>query len=564
MNPFQRARNRALEVRERLRPGHEDEALSAKELLSAVEGTLGLALMSVAPSYPELGGGSAVLKREQKTIYVSSNFDEWGDEFCGLVSHELGHWFLDPTQAAKTIADIKTVLGGEGTPAVVKVEAYGARERQELQANVFARELLLPRRIAGKLAIGGKGAHAIATALGIPLEFGRQQMLDGLLLPEGSKAEAILKPASADQRKAATAREQFANVVAGPGTGKTSTLIHRIKYLAEEQGVDPSEILALTFTNKAALELVERLRSAGIANAANIWAGTFHAFGLEFLRKCHQRFGLDADLNVADKLHSVSALVAALSQLQLKYYLRVQDPYDWLGPVITGISRLKEELVSPAEYRKHILEHKADDEELQRRRVDVAHLYDAHEAALAERSVVDFVDLIAKPAIAIKADRVPFSEFIDRFKYVLVDEYQDVTQAMVEFLRQLAYKKSLWVVGDVRQAIHHWRGASLKSLLKFDSEFKAHAGGKKIGKYPLAYNRRSHAEILNLVQEVGRRHVLQAELPLDEMTATTHVGTMWSWSCPSLTDGFELGVQAVLSLARSRDSSKREIAGPLR
>lgn len=521
MNPFQRARNRALEIRERLCPGHGDEAPSANELLSAVEGTLGLALMSVAPSYPELGTGSAVLKREQRTIYVNSNFDEWGDEFCGLVAHELGHWFLDPAQSAKTVADIKTVLGGEGSPAVVKVEAYGARERQELQANVFARELLLPRRIAGKLALGGKGAYVIATALGIPLEFVRQQMLDGLLLPpEASEAEAILKPASSDQRKAATAKEQFANVVAGPGTGKTSTLIHRIKYLVEEEGVGPSEILALTFTNKAALELVERLRSAGIANAANIWAGTFHAFGLEFLRKYHQRFGLDADLNVADKLYSVSALVAALPQLQLKYYLRVQDPYDWLGPVITAITRLKEELVSPGEYRKYILEHKADDEELQRRREDLAHLYEAHGTALAKKGVVDFVDLIAKPATAIKVDRVPFSEFIEKFKYVLVDEYQDVTHAMVEFLRQLAYKKSLWVVGDVRQAIHHWRGASLKSLLKFDSEFKAHAGGKRIGKYPLTHNRRSHAEILNLVTEVGRRHVLQAELPLDEMTST--------------------------------------------
>ena len=520
MNPFQRARDEAQIARERLHPGQGDEPVVAKELLTALEDTLGLALMPVAPSYPELGGGSAVLKRDQKTIYVSNDFVEWGDKFCGLVAHELGHWFLDPTHAAKTIADIKTVLGGEGSPAIIKVEAYGARERQELQANVFARELLLPRRLAGKLALGGKGAYAVANDLGIPLEFVRQQMLDGLLLPERDEAEATLKQASPDQEKAAKAPEQFANVVAGPGTGKTSTLIHRLKYLVEEKGVAPNELLVLTFTNKAALELVERLRSAGIANAADIWAGTFHAFGLEFLRKYHHRFGLDADLNVADKMYSVSALVAALPQLQLKYHLRVQDPYDWLGSVMTGITRLKEELVSPAAYRKHILEHKANDEELQHRREDIATLFEAHEAVLAKRKVVDFVDLIAKPALTIAADRVPFSEFIDRFKYVLVDEYQDVTHAMVELLRQLAYKKSLWVVGDVRQAIHHWRGASLKSMLKFDSEFKLHAGGKMIGRYPLEYNRRSRSEILNLIQEVGCRHVLQADLPLDDMAAT--------------------------------------------
>lgn len=98
---------------------------------------------------------------------------------------------------------------------------------------------------------------------------------------------------------------------------------------------------------------------------------------------------------------------------------------------------------------------------------------------------MDFVDLIAKPALALKEDRTPFTELADRFQYILVDEYQDVTQAMVELLRQLAQKaKSIWVVGDVRQAIHHWRGASLKSLLKFDAEFKAHAGGTKIQRYP--------------------------------------------------------------------------------
>ncbi|MFD2274592.1 UvrD-helicase domain-containing protein [Undibacterium arcticum] len=85
---------------------------------------------------------------------------------------------------------------------------------------------------------------------------------------------------------------------------------------------------------------------------------------------------------------------------------------------------------------------------------------------LVERRTVDFVDLIAKPAVALKADRTPFAEVADQFQYVMVDEYQDVTQAMVEMLRQISHKKSIWVVGDVRQAIHHWRGASLKSLFE--------------------------------------------------------------------------------------------------
>ncbi|WP_174994502.1 UvrD-helicase domain-containing protein [Burkholderia arboris] len=520
MNPFQRARNEARATRERLAPGQADTAIPAKDLLGAIEDELGLAIEPVEPSYPDLGEGSAVLQREQLFIYVSNEVPLWSDVFCGLVAHELGHWFLDATKAPITVAHLKTLFGSDGSPAVMKVEAYGARERQELQANVYARELLLPRDLARKLALSGVGPSSVARDLGIPLEFARQQMLDALLLPDTESAASALNPPSPDQLAAARAEERAANVVAGPGTGKTSTLIHRVKYLVEEKKVDPSQILVLTFTNKAAFELVERLRGAGIDRAADIWAGTFHAFGLEFLRKFHQRFKLEPDLHVADRLTSMTMLVAGLPQLSLSYYLRVEDPYDWLSTVIEGIKRLKEELVSPEEYREYITENPAEDAELQRRREDVATLFEAHEGLLAQGRTVDFVDLIAKPALALKADRTPFTELADRFQYILVDEYQDVTHAMVELLRQLAQKaKSIWVVGDVRQAIHHWRGASLKSLLKFDAEFKAHAGGTKIQRYPLDTNRRSAREILDLVQEVGRQHKLETSMPLDPMSA---------------------------------------------
>ena len=521
MNPFQRARDEALATRERLAPGNASDALTAKALLGAVENQLNLGIESVEPTYPDLGQGNAVLQREQRFIYVSKDVEPWSEEYCGLVAHEIGHWFLDASKQQSTVAHLRTLFGGDGSPAVLKVEAYGARERQELQANVFARELLLPRFVARKLALNGVGPARAAKDLGIPLEFVRQQMLDALLLPNTEAATSTLHPPSPDQLAAAHANERAANVVAGPGTGKTSTLVHRVKYLVEEKGVDPSRILVLTFTNKAAFELVERLRIAGIDRAADVWAGTFHAFGLEFLRKYHQLFKLESDLQVADKLTSLTTLVAGLPQLSLNYYLRVEEPYDWLGPVLEGIRRLKEELVSPEDYRQFVEGNPAkDDEELQRRRLDVATLYEAHEGLLAVRRTVDFVDLIAKPALALKKDSTPYSELADRFQHILVDEYQDVTQAMVEMLRQLAKKaESLWVVGDVRQAIHHWRGASLKSLLKFDTEFKAHAGGTKIQRYALDTNRRSHHEILELVQEVGRQHKLESSLKLDKMSA---------------------------------------------
>lgn len=520
MNPFQRARNEALAIRAKLDPLHAHTPISAKDLLQKVESVLNIAIESVPPTYPDLGSGTAVLQRDQLFIYVSSEVDKWGADFCGLVAHELGHYFLDATKPATTVTHLSTLLGSAGSPAVLKVEAYGARERQELQANVFARELLLPRDVARQYALAGKGPADAATELGIPLEFVRQQMLDGLLLPDSTESTSPLSKPSSDQLAAARAEERAANVVAGPGTGKTTTLIHRVKYLVEEKKVHPSQILVLTFTNKAALELVERLRSAGIADASNIWAGTFHSFGLEFLRKYHQYFELDPDLQVSDAMGSMTNLVKALPRVELGHFLRLEDPYDWLGPVGDSITRLKEEMVSPVAYKRFVESNAVEDEELQQKRLDVASLFEMHETLLKERRTVDFVDLISKPAIALKGNRTPFVELVDRFQYVLVDEYQDVTQAMVELLRQLAYKKHIWVVGDVRQAIHHWRGASLKSLQKFDVEFKTHAAGTSIQRYPLSYNRRSSQEIVDLTQQIGRDHALESTLRLDEVVAT--------------------------------------------
>jgi superfamily I DNA/RNA helicase len=519
MNLFQRARDEAHTTRAKLAPGLAHTAISARDLVRKIESILNIAIEQVAPTYADLGGGSAVLQREQQFIYVSTSVDEWGDEFCGLVAHELGHFFLDSSKPPFTVAHLSKLFGTEGSPGVMKVESYGARERQELQANVYARELLLPRDVARQLAFAGKGPTEIAKLLGVPREFVRQQMLDALLLPEAPATSISLSAPSPDQLAAAMAAERAANVVAGPGTGKTTTLIHRVKYLVEVKEIPPSEIIVLTFSNKAASELVERLRSAGIKNAADIWAGTFHSFGLEFLRKYHQHFGLDADLHVSDLLSSMTMLVAGLPRVSLIYFLRLEDPYIWLAPVIEGIKRLKEELVTPAAYRNFVANHPVQDLELQRKRCDVVTLYELHEAMLAERKTVDFVDLIAKPAVALKTDRTPFKEIADRFQHVLVDEYQDVTQVMVEMLRQLAHKKFIWVVGDVRQAIHHWRGASLKSLLKFDTVFKAHAGGTKIQRYPLINNRRSSQEIVDLTQHVGRIHMLESAMPLDEVAA---------------------------------------------
>lgn len=524
MNPFQRAREEAIELRTKLLGERSGEVVHVSDFLTPdpVEKTLDLGIAYVPKGAAELGDADAIFRRSENYVYVRDDVST--AEKAYLVAHELGHYVLGEGQEETTIASLKSLVAGQGPPAVITVEAYGARERQELRANVFARELQLPRAVASKLYVAGVGPRKVAADYGIHLEVVRQQMLDAVMLPSVvAPTDTKVPPTpSPDQIKAIKAAERFVNVVAGPGSGKTTTLVLRVRYLIEELGVDPGHILVLTFTNKAAFELVERLRDAGIARATDVWAGTFHAFGLEFLRKYHQCFDLESDLVVADKLNVITLMNRELPTLGLKYYKRVQDPYEWLPNVVAGIKRLKEEMVTPEDYRKSLPDLPASSEDVRLQREDVATLYECHERVLKYEKLVDFVDLVSKPAKALKDDRPQYGELADKFQYVLVDEYQDVTFAMVELIRQLAKNaKSLWVVGDVRQAIHHWRGASVHSLFRFDQTFKAQNSSASIRTYSLEFNRRSSAEILEVVQQVGRRHVLESTpLKLADTTAS--------------------------------------------
>jgi Zn-dependent peptidase ImmA (M78 family) len=303
LNPFQRAREEALELRNKLLRKRSCEAVHVKDFLTPdiIERKLELGIAFVPQGSTDLGGADAILRRSENYIYVRN--DVSNSEKTYLIAHELGHFVQGEGQEETSISSLKSLVAAEGSPGVIKVEAYGARERQELRANVFARELLLPRSVARDLYAAGVGPRKVATDFGIHLEIVRQQMLDAVLLPVLATANEMkaLPAPSPDQDKAIRATERFVNVVAGPGSGKTTTLVHRVRYLIQEQNVDPSHLLVLTFTNKAAFELTERLRAAGIPRASDVWAGTFHAFGLEFLRKYHQCFGLENDVIVADK-----------------------------------------------------------------------------------------------------------------------------------------------------------------------------------------------------------------------------------------------------------------------
>lgn len=524
MIPFVRARQAANELRERLFPGRAGDAFLSNGLVAAATEAEDLLVDPLNPEDISLGGADALLVRQLRQILVRN--DVSGAEQAFLVSHEIGHWLLhlEEHEGCHKVVEASFSPDKSETFGAQKVDAYGARERAELQANVFAREFLLPRGSARILFLNGKKARAIAKQLDLPLELVRQQLLDGLLLPsrntEEEAPEQSITPTK-QQQDAAASEAKVSLIVAGPGTGKTTTLLLRIQYLLA-LGVPASEILVLTFSNRAARELVDRLKLLGISNCHEIWIGTFHAFGLEFLRKNHEQFGLEPNFGVADKLAQITLIEPHIHDVALKAFSPIGDPLDWLADVIKTIQRAKDELVGPAEFYAAVRSEKAStDQKLQAKRKDVAALYVRYEIEKKRGGrLADLGDLVMLPALALQNDRAKFEASVGRFKHILVDEYQDVNRASAELIKALTKNAiSLWVVGDPRQAIYRFRGASMRNIVRFGNDFPNYV------EFKLSENRRSFEEVVRLFEHTGRHdHPLQLDLPLHDVTAVRGSG----------------------------------------
>lgn len=521
MSPFHRARQAAVQLRQGLFGTKACEGLCSEKVIEAVAAESGedFDIALVHPSDASLGTAHAVLLRELRQIIVRNDVSHADRAF--LIAHEFGHWKLHPADHGSCHKLIDVSLKPEDTDAfgTQKVEAYGARERAELQANIFAREFLLPRETAKVLFFDGKTAVDIQRELNLPLELVRQQLLDGLLLPTAENAtdtpEELITPTH-EQITAAQSKARTSLVVAGPGTGKTATLLMRVQHLLA-QGVKPSEILLLTFSNRAARELVDRLHVMGVADAHDIWIGTFHAFGLEFLRKNHDQFDLKPLFGVADKMAQIALLEPHIYGLGLEAYNPLGDPLDWLNETVKAIQRAKDELADASTFSLAVEKSapKTTAGVLAKQR-DIVKLYRCYEAKLrASGNLVDMGDLIMLPALGLSRAYGKFAQTVGRFKHILVDEYQDVNRASANLVKALAaHADSLWVVGDARQAIYRFRGASMRNIVRFGDDFP------KYKEFSLSENRRSHEEIVRVFEHTGRSsNPLQMVLPLDDVHA---------------------------------------------
>jgi superfamily I DNA/RNA helicase len=437
--------------------------------------------------------GAAVLNGGRATFVAADDLilhENVGSPFeqAFLVAHEIGHVELGDDPDGEPVPTIDPVRAAEPSPVGMdRVVDYGRKQRREVQMDLFARELLLPRGVTRALHVDeGLSASAIAAKLGAPFEVVAQQLFDALLLPPVPPATAaatlVERPLNPLQAAAATHRGEAYLLEAGPGTGKTQTLIARVEGLLEE-GVDPRRILLLTFSNKAAGEMAERIARKRPDAAAAMWIGTFHAFGLDIIRRFHAELGLPKDPRMMDRTEAVELLEEEFPRLRLSHYRNLYDPTQIIADILTAVSRAKDEVVDVQTYAAlaDAMLAKAGDadaREAAERAGEVARVYAAYEQLKRSAHCVDFGDLVALPVLLLEENAAICATLQAQYDHVLVDEYQDVNRSSVRLLSALRSNGgNLWMVGDAKQSIYRFRGASSFNMTRFGKE--DFPGGKR-------------------------------------------------------------------------------------
>lgn len=276
-------------------------------------------------------------------------------------------------------------------------------------------------------------------------------------------------------------------VLAGAGSGKTRVLTHRIAYLIEEKGINPWNIMAITFTNKAAGEMRERVDRLVGFGAESIWVSTFHSTCVRILRRHIESLGYTTNFTIYDSDDQKTLMRQVLKTLDI-------DPKLYKDRAMLGfISTAKNELISAAEYE---LNNQGDF-----RQKKIASIYKEYQNQLKKNNALDFDDLIMKTVELFQNNPEVIEYYQERFKYIMVDEYQDTNTAQFKLISLLAGKyRNLCVVGDDDQSIYKFRGANIENILNFE---KSYPGAKVI---KLEQNYRSSQNILNAANEVIRHN----------------------------------------------------------
>lgn len=296
-----------------------------------------------------------------------------------------------------------------------------------------------------------------------------------------------------EQRKAVEEIEGPSMIIAGAGSGKTRVLTYKIAYLVES-GVSPYEILSLTFTNKAAKEMKERLSKLIESNFEKIWMGTFHSVFARLLRIEAEFLGFTRNFTIYDSDDSAGLI----KQLMNSNNMATDNPTP--KAIHNSISSLKNKLIFPKEFST-LAKTPFD------KKVEI--IYEEYQKALQKNNSMDFDDLLIKPIELFKRNPQILEKYQDRFKFILVDEYQDTNKAQYIIVKLLAGKyMNLSIVGDDAQSIYKWRGAEIQNIFDFQEDFKQ----CKI--FKLEQNYRSSQKILTLADHVIKRNKKQMDKKL--------------------------------------------------
>lgn len=342
------------------------------------------------------------------------------------------------------------------------------------------------------------------------------------------------------QREAVVTMEGALLVIAGAGSGKTKALTHRIGFMIRDRGVSPWNILAVTFTNKAAQEMKERIAqltsvSVGYDFMENLdlpTIGTFHSVCVKILRKYGHLLGYENSFTIYDATDQEILMKQLMEQ-------RKMDPKK-MNPkaILGGISGAKNQLITAKEYVKYANSHFTE---------TIAELYPAYQKALRENGAMDFDDLIMNVVTIFRTDAAILTEYQDRFGYISVDEYQDTNHAQYIFSKLLAEKyRNICAIGDEDQSIYSWRGATIRNILDFEKDYPE----AKVIK--LEQNYRSTQPILDAAHSVIRLNSQRKEKKL--WTEKTIGDPVKIWACRNERAEGEMVAQEILKTLRTYEN----------
>lgn len=355
-------------------------------------------------------------------------------------------------------------------------------------------------------------------------------------------------------------------IIAGAGTGKTTVITRRIAALIA-QGVKADEILALTFTEKAAAEMEERVDVLLPYGYYDLWVSTFHAFCERILKAHALDIGISNDFKLLDNVQQWLLIRQNFERFDLKYYRPLGNPTKFISALLRHFSKAKDEEISPDEYLEFAKKQKLDksdpeadaEEELMRIK-EIAQAYQTYQQLLLENNAMDFGDLI-NYALKLFRERKKILDFYrKKFKFILVDEFQDTNYAQYELVKLLAEpRNNINVVGDDDQSIYKFRGASVSNIIQFKKDFP------KAQEITLTDNYRSTQNILDTAYEfiqLNNPERLETKLNINKRlnAANKEQGTIEVLSGQALSDEVDLVAKKILELKKQKDSTWNDFA----